>query len=194
MPDKCSGKELSSLYFLCAAPPDVGPLLPDYPPFGYIIQYSLKGPLLTMHSCNLPDTQRYSSDWGGLQHHPRCLLCDQMPETMHHLVLACPFVKQVWHDVLVWLRIPCRPPDDGDMLDDWCRAARHDTPKPMHKGLASIALLVPWMTWKHRNDCVFNHSRPSIPAVVNAIKDEATQWARAGAKGLRVILPTTWDD
>jgi hypothetical protein len=24
----------------------------------------------------------------GLQHHPRCLLCDQLPETMHHLLLV----------------------------------------------------------------------------------------------------------
>jgi hypothetical protein len=29
----------------------------------------------------------------GLQHHPRCLLCDQMPETMHHLILAYPFSR-----------------------------------------------------------------------------------------------------
>jgi hypothetical protein len=33
----------------------------------------------------------------GLQHHPRCLLCDQLLETMHHLILACPFFRQVWH-------------------------------------------------------------------------------------------------
>jgi hypothetical protein len=34
-------------------------LLPDYFPFGYVIQLGLKGPLLTMDSCNLQDTQRY---------------------------------------------------------------------------------------------------------------------------------------
>jgi hypothetical protein len=27
----------------------------------------------------------------GLQHHPRCLLCDQAMETIHHLFIACPF-------------------------------------------------------------------------------------------------------
>lgn len=36
----------------------------------------------------------------GLQHHPRCLLCDQAPETMRHLFIECPFAKQSWHDAL----------------------------------------------------------------------------------------------
>uniref|UniRef100_A0A453BHD7 Reverse transcriptase zinc-binding domain-containing protein n=1 Tax=Aegilops tauschii subsp. strangulata TaxID=200361 RepID=A0A453BHD7_AEGTS len=34
----------------------------------------------------------------GLQHHPRCLLCDQAPETIRHLMLDCPFSRQAWHE------------------------------------------------------------------------------------------------
>jgi hypothetical protein len=49
------------------------------------------------------------------------------------------------------------------------------------------------MLWKHRNDCVFNGAQPSINTVVNNIKEEAALWARAGAQGLRLILPQTWD-
>jgi hypothetical protein len=30
----------------------------------------------------------------GPPHHPRCLLCDQAPETMHHLMLECPLTRQ----------------------------------------------------------------------------------------------------
>lgn len=30
----------------------------------------------------------------SLQHHPRCLMCDQAPETIQHLLLACPFSRQ----------------------------------------------------------------------------------------------------
>ena len=77
-------------------------------------------------------------------------------------------------------------------MDWWCNA-RQSTPKPMHKGLASAALLIPWMTWKHRNDCVFNAATPSTNILVNKIKDEAALWARAGALGLRAIIPQTWD-
>jgi nuclear pore complex protein Nup210 len=45
------------------------------------------------------------------------------------------------------------------------------------------------MIWKHRNDCIFNNARPSVTSLVNTIKEEAIQWARAGATGLGVVLP-----
>ena len=129
----------------------------------------------------------------GLQHHPRCLFCDQAPETMHHLTIGCPFSRQVWHDVLASLRMTCRPPiDDASLFDWWC-AAKQSTPKAMHKGLATVTLLVPWMLWKHRNSCVFDRARPSVHNLMNKIKEEAVAWVRAGAKGLRVLVPTTWD-
>jgi hypothetical protein len=129
----------------------------------------------------------------GLQHPPRCPLCDQAAETIHHLMMECPFTRQIWHETIAWLRIPCLPPDGEDTLTDWWRSARRRTPKQMHKGLASTALLVPWMVWKHRNECIFDGIQPSFAALMTKIKNEATMWARAGALGLRAILPQTWD-
>ena len=84
----------------------------------------------------------------------------------------------------------CRTPTT---LTAWWHAARQDSPKLMHKGLATATMLVPWMIWKHRNDCVFNGARPSTYDLVARIRDEAALWARAGALGLRAILPQTWD-
>jgi hypothetical protein len=63
----------------------------------------------------------------------------------------------------------------------------------MHKGLASVALLVPWMVWKQHNECIFDGAQPSFAALMTKIKNEASLWARAGALGLRAILPQTWD-
>ena len=63
----------------------------------------------------------------------------------------------------------------------------------MQKGLSTATLLIPWMTWKHRNDCVFNGATPSTNSLIAQIKDEAKLWATAGARGLRAILPQTWD-
>jgi hypothetical protein len=65
--------------------------------------------------------------------------------------------------------------------------------KVLRKGLDSITLLTPWLIWKHRNACVFDRSQPSIFGLVDDIMEEALQWAKAGAKDLRVVLPTTWD-
>uniref|UniRef100_A0A452XJ58 Reverse transcriptase zinc-binding domain-containing protein n=1 Tax=Aegilops tauschii subsp. strangulata TaxID=200361 RepID=A0A452XJ58_AEGTS len=33
-----------------------------------------------------------------LQHHLCCLLCDQAPEMIRHLMLDCPFSRQAWHE------------------------------------------------------------------------------------------------
>uniref|UniRef100_A0A453I3R4 Uncharacterized protein n=1 Tax=Aegilops tauschii subsp. strangulata TaxID=200361 RepID=A0A453I3R4_AEGTS len=89
--------------------------------------------------------------------------------------------------------IPCTPPDDEPSLLDWWQSARHSTPKPMRKGLGTVTLLVPWMIWKHRNDCIFNGARPSMNTIVAKIKEEAALWANAGALGLKAITPQTWD-
>jgi len=129
----------------------------------------------------------------GLQHHPRCLLCDQLPESLHHLFMECPFSRQIWHDTLSWLRLPCAPPRDEHSLLDWWLAVHQSLPKPMRKGFATITLLTPWMIWKHRNSCVFDHVQPSRQLLSASIREEAELWVRAGAKGLRVLLPTTWD-
>jgi hypothetical protein len=129
----------------------------------------------------------------GLQHHAKCVLCDQLPETMHHLTMTCPFSRQVWHEVLAWLRLPCQVPSGEASLTDWWIDARRDLPKPMRKGLATVTLLTPWMIWKHRNECVFDRATPSVQNLLHKIKDEARLWATAGAKGLRDVWPTTWD-
>ena len=68
---------------------------------------------------------------------------------------------------------------------------RQLTPKPMHKGLATATLLVPWMLWKHRNDCIFDRGRLSVHALLTKIKEEATLWASAGALGLRAVIHQT---
>jgi hypothetical protein len=54
-------------------------------------------------------------------------------------------------------------------------------------------MLVPWMIWKQCNACVFEGEVPSIRDLCAKIKEDARSWATAGAKGLRDVLPTTWD-
>lgn len=94
---------------------------------------------------------------------------------------------------LSWLRMTYQPPSDEATLLDWWHAARQSTPKPLHKGLASTTLLVPWMIWKHRNESVFERAHPSVTDLSNKIREEAASWVKAGAKGLRDAIPTTWD-
>jgi hypothetical protein len=82
----------------------------------------------------------------GLQHHPRCLLCDQDPEDMRHLLIERPFSKQIWHETLSWLRMTCRILSNNKAtLTNWLGEALQATPKPLCKGLGTAALLIPWM-------------------------------------------------
>jgi nuclear pore complex protein Nup210 len=76
---------------------------------------------------------------------------------------------------------------------DWWQEAKQNVPRPMLKVLTSASLLVPWMVWKQGNSCVFEGALPSISHTMALIKAEAVVWARAGALGLRTILPTTWE-
>uniref|UniRef100_A0ACD6AIZ6 Uncharacterized protein n=1 Tax=Avena sativa TaxID=4498 RepID=A0ACD6AIZ6_AVESA len=112
---------------------------------------------------------------------------------MHHLLLTCPFSRQIWFEVLAWLQMPCRPPDGEASLNHWWLAAKRITPKPLRKDLATATLLTAWMIWKQRNSGVFDGASPSIPQLVARIREEAALWVRAGATGLGTITHRTWD-
>jgi hypothetical protein len=81
---------------------------------------------------------------------------------------------------------------DDSSLDDWWRSARQGSQKTLRKG-PSIALLASWQSGKHCNAFVFNRTQPFVHNAVNSIINEAALWARAAAKGLRVVLPITWN-
>jgi hypothetical protein len=88
-------------------------------------------------------------------------------------------------------------------------------PKPLHKGLATGALLLPWMIWKYQNVCIFEEAQPSLllPWLIRKyqnvcifeeaqpsshhlmarIKEEVALWAQAGAIGIRAALLATWN-
>uniref|UniRef100_A0A453GRB6 Reverse transcriptase zinc-binding domain-containing protein n=1 Tax=Aegilops tauschii subsp. strangulata TaxID=200361 RepID=A0A453GRB6_AEGTS len=61
---------------------------------------------------------------------------------MHHLLVSCPFWRQVWHDTLSWLRMTCRQPDQDTSLNEWWLATKETTPKPLGKGPATTTLLM----------------------------------------------------
>uniref|UniRef100_A0A453P3G8 Reverse transcriptase zinc-binding domain-containing protein n=1 Tax=Aegilops tauschii subsp. strangulata TaxID=200361 RepID=A0A453P3G8_AEGTS len=110
---------------------------------------------------------------------------------MSHLLLECPFACQAWHETLAWLCILAPAPTREPSLMDWWKHAKDNTPPILSKALKSVALLMPWMVWKHRNSCVFDNATPSFNTLLDRIKDETCSWAAAGAPGLRLVLPQT---
>lgn len=45
--------------------------------------------------------------------------------------------------------------------------------------------------WKHRNAVIFDKIPPSSSTLLDAVKEEASSWASAGAKGLSPVIPVT---
>lgn len=64
----------------------------------------------------------------GLPHNDRCALCDQSEETMQHILIGCPFSRQVWHDVLAWVRATIHAPSGGEEFLPWCTTAITNSP------------------------------------------------------------------
>ncbi|KQJ84655.1 hypothetical protein BRADI_5g22083v3, partial [Brachypodium distachyon] len=72
----------------------------------------------------------------------------------------------------------------------WWLEAIQSSPSSARKGTTSLVMLIAWSIWKHRNTAVFDNSPPSIASLLDAVKAEARQWSRAGAVGLRALLPS----
>lgn len=126
----------------------------------------------------------------GLQHPTACPLCDQSDENINHILVGCVFVREAWFHVLHLIGLAAITPTTEDAgFQEWWRAAARRAGKDAAKGLNSIVMLVAWTLWNHRNWCVFDGSRPNMQALFREITEEARNWATAGAKRLRTLLP-----
>jgi hypothetical protein len=45
----------------------------------------------------------------SLPHHEACVLCDQVPETLDHLLVSCVFSRQFWFFFLSWIGLAVHP-------------------------------------------------------------------------------------
>ena len=94
--------------------------------------------------------------------------------------------RQVWFSILQALHLPALVPSTSDTkFSSWWRKGLRLIPKDLQKGFNSLVILVAWETWKHRNSCVFEHARPSIPDLLRVI---AGLWGLAGASKLQEFL------
>lgn len=55
----------------------------------------------------------------GLPHDERCIFCDQVLETLDHLLLQCSFSRIIWHEIFAWCRLLIPPPAIDDCFLDW---------------------------------------------------------------------------
>jgi len=125
----------------------------------------------------------------GLDHPPKCPLCDQEGETIDHLLVSCVFTRQFWFIILQSFGLQAVAPQMNDQFFvEWWNGASSRLSGQVKKGFNSIIILGAWSVWKHRNHCIFDGGAPALPWVISEFKEEAQCWSVAGARGVSHLL------
>ena len=125
----------------------------------------------------------------GLNHPPKCPLCDQVGESIDHLLVSCVFTRQFWFCILQQFGLQAVAPrlDEHCFIDWWARASSRFSGQ-VKEGVDSIIILGSWLVWKHRNYCVFDGGTPSLSRVMTTFREDVQQWSVAGARGASYLL------
>ena len=125
----------------------------------------------------------------GLNHPPKCPLCDQVGETIDHLLVSCVFTRQFWVHTLQQFGLQTLAPqlDDHCFIHWWGETSSRFSGQ-VQKGINSIIILGSWLVWKHRNYCVFDGGTPNLSRVMAAFREEVQLWSVAGARGVSYLL------
>jgi hypothetical protein len=85
-----------------------------------------------------------------LPHPAVCSLCDQVEETIDHLLVPCVFSRQMWFNVLQELGLQALAPGLDDLIfDDWWDNVSNRVSGQVRKGVNSIVILGAWNLWNH---------------------------------------------
>ena len=113
----------------------------------------------------------------GLPNHGTCPLCELHAETLDHLLLRCPFSRDVWFNTL---RPPglqrLLPPAVTAEISTWWPDAMQVLPVKKRREANSLCLLIMRSLWLERNARIFDHKSCSARVVTEQISDEWRSW------------------
>jgi hypothetical protein len=119
----------------------------------------------------------------GLEARNACYLCDQQGETIDHIIVECPFARQLWVDVAAALGCHIQEQPAGAIVE-WWEVWRGLWPSEYTRGADSLLALIAWELWKERNARCFRGANTQLSAVKDTIRGQAELWISAGAKNL----------
>jgi hypothetical protein len=121
----------------------------------------------------------------GLNHHEKCLLCDQAEETLDHLLVACSFSRVFWYQLFRKFGLHSLAPQPAvTSFLNWWEEVSEVVSGVTRKGLNSLIILGAWTIWIHRNKCVFDGLSPCLTYILAWADEERSRWEAAGAKAL----------
>uniref|UniRef100_A0A803PF19 Reverse transcriptase domain-containing protein n=1 Tax=Cannabis sativa TaxID=3483 RepID=A0A803PF19_CANSA len=110
----------------------------------------------------------------------KCPLCDEVEETISHILLTCRIIKQVWERV----GIGTLGVSAGSSFLDWCVADfSFLTAEKQH-----LAAALCWAIWGARNDVVWQKKSINVSAIVVSAKSYLDQWQHAQ----KTQIETSW--
>jgi hypothetical protein len=88
----------------------------------------------------------------GLDHPERYPLCDQVGETIDHLLVACVFSRECWFLILrqFGLQVLASQPTARSFMARW-EEVSEIVNSPLRDGLSSLIILGAWVPWIHKN-------------------------------------------
>jgi hypothetical protein len=124
----------------------------------------------------------------GLQDNATCIMCQQMDESMAHILLGCVVTREVWARCLRWLLLDGFVQVHETNPMTWWIDARKRIPKPLRRGFDSVFMLIGWIMWKERNARTFDRQSATTLQLMITIKEEAHRWILAGNKHLATLV------
>ncbi|XP_062014406.1 uncharacterized protein LOC133730919 [Rosa rugosa] len=97
---------------------------------------------------------------------PLCTFCNSHPETTEHILFLCPWALQAWFSHPLSYQVNQQ---SITTLDAWILGifGKDGCFGPTDPSFPTHVAFLLWYIWKHRCDCIFNHSLPN-PVVVSA--------------------------
>lgn len=120
----------------------------------------------------------------GWENNYFCPLCERSLETSYHLLVDCPWSKDIWDSVASTANFPSLRPATWSGCSDikyWMSRCFRLAPAATKKSTLSLIQLTTWEIWRERNRRLFQQEAMHKTALVRKIKDEIRLWNMAGA-------------
>ncbi|CAM0874176.1 unnamed protein product [Alopecurus aequalis] len=116
----------------------------------------------------------------GLADVDTCPVCLQQPESIEHLLIGCPFSRQIWFQVLLSLNHPELAPSATSSLHPWWIRVVEGWSWAQTPKIKALVLLVLRSIWIERNNRVFKGKARTVPVLLDSLMAEAEKWKLVG--------------
>jgi hypothetical protein len=106
----------------------------------------------------------------GLPHDDHCCLCDQEFETARHLVLQCPFAREVWSLFRTSDSFVARTAAQSSTVCGWWNKVRRGRITNQRKKSIALSMYIMWHLWKERCRRIFEDEFLTAPALASLIR------------------------